>query len=104
MDAQGTVVAGSNLVVAIVEAHEPAIADPVLGWAAVGPEIQLVGVLNGDGTATWSGSADLPDPQGRKLRLALREYEIHAADDRSAQPSPGLVAVRRLVHADVISL
>jgi hypothetical protein len=29
---------------------------------------------------------------------------MHPADDRSAQPSPGLVAVRRLVHADVIPL
>ena len=104
MDTQGIAVAGSNLVAAVVEAQEPAIADPLLGWAAAGPETELAGVLNGDGTATWSGTVQLPDAQGRRLRLAVREYEIHPADDRSAQPSPALVATRRLVHADVIPL
>ncbi len=104
MDAQGTIVAGTNLVAAVVEAQEPAIADPLLGWTAVGPETELAAVLNGDGTASWSGSVQLPDAQRRKLRLAIREYEIHPADDRTSQPAPGLVASRRLVHVDVIPL
>ena len=103
MDIQG-IVAGSNLVTAVVEAQEPAIADPLLGWAAAGPETELAGVLNGDGTATWSGTVQVPDAQGRRLRLAVREYETHPADDRSAAPSASLVAIPRLVHADVIPL
>jgi hypothetical protein len=104
MDAGGVATAGSNLVVAVVEVQEPAIADPLLGWAAASPETELASVLNGDGTATWNGAVQLPDAGGRRLRLAVREYEIHASDDRSAEPSPGLVATRRLVHADIIPL
>jgi hypothetical protein len=104
MDTQGTAVAGTNVVVALVETHNPAIADPLLGWTATGLETQLAGLLNGDGTATWSGTVEPPDPQGRKLRLAVREYEIHPADDRVAQTAPGFAATRRLVHADVIPL
>jgi hypothetical protein len=38
------------------------------------------------------------------LRVAVREFEMHPADDRSTDPSPGMVLVRRLVHADVIPL
>jgi hypothetical protein len=104
VDAQGTVVAGTNVVAAVVEAQEPAIADPFLGWVATGPETELAGAIQGDGTVTWSGTVHVPDAPGRRLRLAVREYETHPADDRSAQPSPGLVATRRLVHADVIPL
>jgi hypothetical protein len=104
MDPQGTVVAGTNRVAAVVEAQERAIADPLLGWAAAGPETELAAVLNGDGTASWNGTIHLPEAQGQKLRLAIREYETHPADDRSTQPSAGLVATRRLVHADVIPL
>jgi hypothetical protein len=104
MDARGTIVAGTNVMAAVVEAQEPAIADSLLGWAAAGPEIEFTAVLNGDGTATWSGAVQVPEAQGRKLRLVVREYETHPADDRSTQPSPGLVTSRRLVSADVIPL
>ncbi|GAA1531914.1 hypothetical protein GCM10009827_057090 [Dactylosporangium maewongense] len=101
----GTVVDGSHLVSAVVEAQEPAVTDPLLGWAAAGPENKLASVVvTEDGTATWSGNLQLPETQGRRLRIAVREYEFHPADDRSAQPSPSLVATRRIVHADVIPL
>jgi hypothetical protein len=104
MDVQGNVVAGTNVVVAVVEEQGASFADPLLGWTATGSETELQAVLNGDGTASWSGAIHVPDADGRNLRLTIREYEIHPADDRSAQPSPGLVPNRRLVHADVIPL
>lgn len=103
MDVQGAVVAGTNIVAAVVEAQQPPIADSLIGWTALAAEIELAAVLNGDGTATWSGHVPLPANEGRK-RLAIREYETHPTDDRSKQPSPGFVTTRRLVHADVIPL
>jgi len=109
MDATGAVTAGTNVVTAVVEAQEPAFADPLLGWSAAGTEVELTATLAGDGTATWTGAvpvpvpAPAPDAAGRRLRLTVREFETHSADDRSTEP-PGLIAVRRLVHADVVPL
>ena len=98
------VVLGTNVMEAVVEAQEPTITDPFLGWTAIGGAVPLDGVVNPDGTATWSGSVPAADGLGRRLRVAVREFELHPSDDRSTQPSTTLVATRRLVHVDVVPL
>ena len=98
------VVLGTNVMEAVVEAQEPTIVDPFLGWSAAGDAVTLNGVVNADGTATWSGSVPAVNGGGRRLRLAVREFELHPSDDRSMQPSTTLVVSRRLVHVDVIPL
>ncbi|MFB7512321.1 hypothetical protein [Streptomyces sp. NPDC056144] len=103
-DAEGHLVAGSNLVAAVIETQAPALTDPYVGWTAAGPETLLACTPNGDGTAVWRGSVPLPPVPGTRHRLAVREYERHAADDRSASPSVRLTEARRLVHADVVPL
>ncbi|NMR28112.1 hypothetical protein [Crystallibacter degradans] len=103
-DAQGSTIAGTNLVTAVVEEQDLRIEDPYIGWEPVGAETELVALVNQDGTTTWSGAVQVLDPEERKLRLAVHEYELHPADDLSAEPPANLVASRRLVHADVVPL
>ncbi|WP_264668253.1 hypothetical protein [Arthrobacter sp. VKM Ac-2550] len=103
-DAQGDTIAGTNLVIAVVEEQDLRIEDPYVGWEAVSADTELAAIANQDGTTTWSGPIQVPASAGRKLRLAVREYELHPADDLSAGPAASLVATRRLVHADVVPL
>jgi hypothetical protein len=51
----------------------------------------------------WSGDVLLPAPDGRPLRLAVREFEVHPTDDRSGGALVQALG-RRLVHVDVVPL
>lgn len=101
-DLVGTGQPGGNEVTAAIEVQPEAYADPLLGWSGLGPETTLTAAAGT--TATHSGVVPVPDTPGHRRRLVVREYEHHPADDRSTDPAPGLVLVRRLVHADVIPL
>ncbi|WP_127127345.1 hypothetical protein [Georgenia sp. SYP-B2076] len=94
-DGGGAVVAGTNVVAAVVEAKDPRFAHPALGWAAAGAEVELTAVLGDDGTATWTGDVPVPAGGGAPLRVAVREFEVLPADGGPA---------RRQVHADVVPL
>jgi hypothetical protein len=95
---------GGNEVVAVVEVQPDAFGDPLLGWTALGPETVLSVAAIAAPTATYSGTVPIPDAPGQRRRLVVREFEHHPADDRTADPAPGLVLVRRLVHVDVVPL
>ena len=104
MDSQGQVQSGGNDVVAQVQAQDIAFTDPLIGWSAVSDEQPLTADLHGDGTATYTGTLTLPDTPGKRRRVVVYEYELHPADDRTADPSPGFIQSRRLVHIDTITL
>lgn len=104
MDLAGAVQLGGNEVVAVVEVQPEAFGDPLLGWTALGPETVLTAEGGAGTTATYSGTVPVPDAPGQRRRLVVREYEYHPTDDRSADPAPGFVLARRLVHADVVPL
>ena len=103
-DLDGAVQADGNEVVAQVEAQPEAFADPAVGWAALGPEAVLAREPGAGAVATHTGSVTLPDPPpGQRLRVAVREYELHPADDRTTAPVR-MVSTRRLVHVDTVDL
>jgi hypothetical protein len=104
IDLAGAMQPGGNEVVAVVEVQPEAYADPLLGWTALGSETVLTGAVGGVTTATHGGIVPVPDAPGQRRRLVVREYEHHPTDDRTADPAPGFVLARRLVHADVVPL
>ena len=104
IDLAGAVQPGGNEVVAVVEVQPEAYTDPLLGWTALGAETVLTGPAAAATTATYSGTVPVPDAPGQRRRLMVREYEHHPTDDRTADPAPGFVMARRLVHADVVPL
>ena len=104
MDLSGAVQPGGDEVVTVVEVEPEAYTDPLLGWAALGPETVLTGSAAAITTATYSGTVPVPDASGQRRRLVVREYEYHPTDDRTADPATGFVLARRLVHADVVPL
>jgi hypothetical protein len=104
LDSQGQVQRGGNDVVAQVQAQDAAFTDPLIGWSAVSDEQPLTADLHGDGAATYTGTLTLPDTPGKRRRVVVYEYELHPADDRTADPSPGFIQSRRLVHIDTITL
>ncbi len=98
----GAVIEGTNLVAASIEQQDPRVTDPALGWIQVGEETLLAAELGADGTAVWTGTVPRDGIiAGRPTRLAVREYEVHRSDDRTAN---ALTETRRLVHADLIDL
>jgi hypothetical protein len=105
-DEHGDVIARPNTVAAVVEVQDPAFTDPYLGWTAVdGVETLLNGAPAVAGhPVVWEGDVPLPPTGGRRLRIAVREYELHPADDRTASPPVSLTEARRLVHADIVPL
>ena len=101
--ADGSVQAETNLAAAVVEVQDPHTSDPALGWTPAGAETLLAAVFQGPSNVEWSGDVQLPGPDGRPMRLAVREFEVHPTDDRSGA-TPVQVAGRRLVHVDVVPL
>ena len=100
----GTVLAGTNTVVAVIEEQTPRLEDSFLGWKRIGEETILSGTPQADGTALWSGEVPMPANEARRIRLTVCEYELLRADDRSAGAPSVFVEARRLVHADVMEL
>jgi hypothetical protein len=101
----GVAVAETNVVVAVLEEQDPRVQDVALGWFPAGADVELTATIQPDGTAMWHGEVDVPVAAGVRRRLSVREYEIHPTIDRSAGAVAGaMVAARRLVHADVISI
>lgn len=103
-DLNGAVQAGGNEMVAQIEAQPEAFADPAVGWVGLGQEAVLGREAGGGAIATYTGSVIVPDaPPGQRLRLAVREFELHPADDRTFAPAR-MVTARRLVHLDTVNL
>ena len=96
-------VTGTNVAVAMIEEQDPRIADPSLGWTAIGTEVVLAATVDDGGVATWSGEVPVPQGGAQRRRLSVREYELHMADDRTSAFGDQ-VETRRLVHADYILL
>jgi hypothetical protein len=104
MDLSGTVRAGGNEVVAVIETQPDTFTDPLLGWAPLGAETALAAQPGAGTTATYRATVPVPDAPGQRRRLVVREYESHPADDRSQAPAVAMLATRRLVHADAVPL
>ena len=103
-DPDGAVQADGNEMVARVEAQPETFADPAVGWVPIGPETVLVREPAAGAVATHSGSVTVPDPPpGQRLRLTVREFELHPTDDRTTVPVR-IVTARRLVHVDTVDL
>jgi hypothetical protein len=99
----GSLQAETNLATVVVEVQDTHTSDPALGWTPAGEETLLAAVFQGPSNVEWSGDVLLPAPDGRPLRLAVREFEVHPTDDRSGG-IPVLTPGRRLVHVDVVPL
>ncbi|MBI5294614.1 MAG: hypothetical protein HY869_03995 [Chloroflexi bacterium] len=99
----GSLQTETNQAAAVVEVQETYTNDPALGWIPTGEETLLAAVFQGQSNVEWSGEVLLPAPDGRPLRLAVREFEVHPTDDRSG-PTLIQASSRRLVHFDVVPI
>lgn len=97
----GPTVAGIGAAEAWIEAKDPDVPTPELGWERIGSLVDL-SPGNSGLYRTWTGRLILPGGS-RPLRLVVQQFERFPADVVSTLVPPG-PPVRRLVHSDIVEL
>lgn len=95
---------GPGFVHVVVEARDPSVADPDLGWGQEGPPVSLAVKRPKGADPYWTGTVSLRHPRAAgAYRLVVQQFDEYLSQDSTSKTS-ATTKVGRLLFSDVVPI